>query len=215
MATVFNIVIPSLAALFFLLTLLLVVRMLQKRAVFGSPFAYGLARQQTRYAIQSDLLRALGTLGLALILGAVYLLRPSFPEPVVPVETATPSPTATVVVEETAVFTPTPTATAEAAGTADPTATATMPVTLTPTPAPTDTPTPEPRLAVVDSPNGLWLRAEPGVGGEQIENLLHLSVLTVLDGLAEVDDLEWQEVLAPSGNQGWVAASFLAYQNND
>jgi hypothetical protein len=213
MAIVFDIVIPFLAALFVLLTLLLLARMLQKRAISHSPFAYGVAKQQTRYAMHSDFLRALGTLALALILGGIYLVRPSFPEPVAPVET--PTPTLTVVEEETAVFTATPTATVEAEETAEPTATATIPITPTATPMPTSTPTPEPRLAVVDSPNGLWLRAEPGVEGEQLENLAHLSVLTVLDGFTEVDDIEWQEALAPSGARGWVAASFLAYQNND
>jgi hypothetical protein len=213
-AIVFNIVIPIVAGGAFLLFALLLVRALQKRTTSHSPFAYGVARQETRHSMQADLLRAAGVLLLAMILVVIYLLGQPLSETAAVVEETPPAalPTLDVVEQEpvpTAVNTATPTPTIMAT----PGTTPTVPVTPTATATPTETPTPQPRLAVVDSPNGLWLRSQPGVDGEQVENLAHLAVLTVLDGLTEVDDLEWQEVLAPSGNRGWVAASFLAYQD--
>ena len=214
MAIVFNIVIPVLAAVAFLLAVLFLLRALQKRSTSHSPFAYGVARQETRHLMQSDLLRAVSALLLTVILVAAYLLQPPFSVTTGVVGETPPAvvPTLDVVEEEvapTAVNTATPTPTAMVT----PEATPTVPLTPTATATPTETPTPQPRLAVVDSPNGLWLRSQPGVDGEQVENLAHLAVLTLLDGLTEVDELEWQEVLAPSGNRGWVAASFLAYQD--
>ena len=216
MATVFNIVVLVLAALAFIMALRFLLRAVRKRTTSHSPFAYGVARQRTRHSMQADLLKTAGALLLALILMGVYLVRP-FPQGDTATAVATPAPTLEMIEEETPDLAPT--GASPAASTITPTsttlpeATATVPVTPTVTPAPTDTPTPAPRVAVVDSPNGLWLRSEPGVDGEQIENLAHLSIVTILDGFEELDELEWQEVLSPSGNQGWVAASFLAYQD--
>ena len=214
MAIVFNIVIPVLAAAAVVLVVLFLLRALQKRSTSHSPFAYGVARQETRHSMQADLLRAAGALMLTVILVAAYLVQPPLSETTTVVEETPPAlvPTLDVVEEEvapTVVNTTTPTPTVITT----PEATPTVPVTPTVTATPTETPTPQPRLAVVDSLNGLWLRSQPGVDGEQIENLAHLAVLTLLDGLVEADELEWQEVLAPSGNSGWVAASFLAYQD--
>jgi hypothetical protein len=167
--------------------------------------------------MQADLLRTAVSLIVGLMLIGVFLARPADSELATAVETPTPTPDLTQEgpddppSQPLPINTPTatPTVTLEAAVVETPT----PPLTPTATPEPTETPTPQPRQAVVDSPNGLWLRAEPGAEGEQIENLTHLSVLTVLDGFVEVDEIEWQEVLAPSGNQGWVAADFLAYQD--
>jgi hypothetical protein len=217
-AIVFNIVVLVLAALAFLMALLFLTRAVQKRTTSHSPFAYGVARQRTRQSMQTDLLKTLGALLTALILVGVYLAQPPIFETMTAVETPAAPLTPDELIEEgttegTSAPTLTPTFTATPLLPVSPEATPTAPVTPTATPMPTDTPTPEPRQAVVDSPNGLWLRSEPGVDGEQIENLAHLSVVTVLDGFEEVDDLEWQEILAPSGNRGWVAASFLAYQD--
>jgi SH3-like domain-containing protein len=37
-------------------------------------------------------------------------------------------------------------------------------------------------------------------------------VLTLLPGRETVNGTEWQQVRAPSGNEGWVAVEFLNYQ---
>jgi SH3-like domain-containing protein len=36
--------------------------------------------------------------------------------------------------------------------------------------------------------------------------------LELLPDRQTVDDLEWQQVRTPAGNEGWVAAEFLIYQ---
>ncbi|MGD8857403.1 MAG: SH3 domain-containing protein, partial [Chloroflexota bacterium] len=65
--------------------------------------------------------------------------------------------------------------------------------------------------AVVNSPNGLWLREAPG-GSQQVELIAHETTLELLPDRQTVDDLEWQQVRTPAGNEGWVAAEFLIYQ---
>jgi SH3-like domain-containing protein len=66
-------------------------------------------------------------------------------------------------------------------------------------------------MAVVNSPNGLWLREAPG-GSQQVELIAHETTLELLPDRQTVDDLEWQQVRTPAGNEGWVAAEFLIYQ---
>jgi hypothetical protein len=65
--------------------------------------------------------------------------------------------------------------------------------------------------AIVDSEVGLYLRDAPG-GTEEVELLPNGTVLILLDGQETVDGEEWQEVRAPSGNEGWVAVAFIEYQ---
>jgi hypothetical protein len=78
-------------------------------------------------------------------------------------------------------------------------------------PVATDTPTAEPVTATVISEAGVWLRAIPGTEGEQLEWVLEGTTLTLLPGLETADDLEWQQVRTPAGNEGWVAVPFIQY----
>jgi hypothetical protein len=82
----------------------------------------------------------------------------------------------------------------------------------TPSPeTPTVTSTPDIDTAVVNSPNGLWLRETPG-GTQEVELIPDGTVLTVLAGREVVDGFEWQQVRTPAGNEGWVAVEFIVYQ---
>jgi hypothetical protein len=82
----------------------------------------------------------------------------------------------------------------------------------TPTPAtPTPTSTPDIDTAVVNSPNGLWLRETPG-GTQEVELIPDGTILVLLPGLETVDGVEWQQVRTPAGNEGWVAVDFIIYQ---
>lgn len=213
MTTVFNIVIPVLAGITLLLALFFGVRAYRKRSAMASPFTYGVGRQEARQGMQVDIARSLLLFVAALILVGVFGLRPLSPaiedEALLPA--ASPSPTATATAAVT------PTATPEEPVIVDPVpeATPTIPQeipTSTPTPLPTPTDTPEPPTAIVDSPNGLWLRPLPGTDEQPLENLAHQSVLILLEGREEADGIEWQQVRAPSGNEGWVAVAFIIYQ---
>jgi hypothetical protein len=89
------------------------------------------------------------------------------------------------------------------------------PPTETPTPSitpfPSPTSTPDVDTAVVNSPNGLWLREAPG-GTQEVELIPDGTILVLLPGLETVNDLEWQQVRTPAGNEGWVAVDFIIYQ---
>jgi hypothetical protein len=65
--------------------------------------------------------------------------------------------------------------------------------------------------AVVNSPNGLYLREAPG-GTQEVELIPDGTILIVLEGREVVDGLEWQQVQTPAGNVGWVAVDFIIYQ---
>lgn len=177
---------------------------------------YGVARQEARHEMQVSFLRGGFLLILALILLGIYGLTPdqqseaqvtvtaAATETTVqssPAQTATPaaSPQATrpVAIESTAAVL---TATVSPTATVAPTATASIEVTETS------------NSAVVNSPNGLWLREVPG-GAQELELIAHETLLELLPGRETVDDLEWQQVRTPAGNEGWVAAEFLNYQN--
>jgi hypothetical protein len=193
---------------------------LQERGSLGSA-AYGVGRQESRRSMQVAFLRA-GVFGIvALILLGVYGLR-ALPDDMLsadPEPEATLSPTATVEEEATepvvAPATEVPASEDDESGTeielptatatnAAPTATATVAAT------PTITPTPEPS-AVVNSEVGLYLRPEPGSSVE-VELLANGTELLLLPERETVDDVEWQHVRAPSGNEGWVAVDFITYQ---
>lgn len=66
--------------------------------------------------------------------------------------------------------------------------------------------------AVVNSPVvGLYLRTVPS--GEIIERLEDQAVVTLLDEVQVVDNIEWVKVAAASGNEGWVASEYLLPQS--
>jgi hypothetical protein len=143
----------------------------------------------------------------------------------IPLATDTPPLVNTPMPEATTTDTPTlfPTTTATVAPLATPDLSETAPptivtapptLTLAPIPA-TDTPTAEPATAVVSSGVGVWLRAEPGTAGEQLEWLLDGTVLIVLAGLLQADGFEWQQVRTAAGLEGWVATDFIIYNNGN
>jgi len=106
------------------------------------------------------------------------------------------------------------------------------PTTPTPTPPPTATPLPPepahvfepPRLIVNvlesgmqarvinDDPDSesisLSVRAVPGVDGALITRLEAGDIVTILDGVEEVDSLIWREIELADGRQGWAAEGF-------
>jgi hypothetical protein len=209
--TVLNTVIPILAGLSLLGFVIFVLRGLQARGGAASQ-AYGVARQEARQEMLVSFSRAAVFFLVALILFGIYGLSPR-PE-IVDVE---PTPTATVTPNEPPTATATIAATRTPAATSaaeEPTATNTVPpelATETPDATAEVTQTPSVPTAVVNSPNGLWLRERPG-GTQELELIPDGTVLTLLDGRETVDDLEWQEVRTPAGNEGWVAVEFIIYQ---
>jgi hypothetical protein len=225
---VFNIGVPLLAGATLLIAILFFVKALATRARQTGPLVYGVGRLELHRSTRVDLLRSLGLLIVALTLFGVYGLGPlladleqdvALPSPVVTPTVVTPM--ATMPLVEAPTHTPLPpvsptqpvrpSAEPSAEPPAEPSPTSPLP-TPTATAEPTETPTPEPPSAVVNSPNGLWLRDAPRASGGAIENLRHETVLLLLPGRETVDDLEWQQVRAPSGNEGWVAAQFLVYR---
>jgi hypothetical protein len=211
---VFNIGVPILAGVTLLIAILFFLKALTKRVRQTGPLVYGVGRLELRQSTQVDLIRGVALLILTLILVGVYGLRPLpaelepgavLPTPAMTSAAGTPAP-----VMEAATNTPLPSPTQPATATLEPSPTSPLP-NPSATSEPTETATPEPPTAVVNSPNGLWLRDTPGTGGGAIENLAHETVLLLLPGRETADDLEWQQVRAPSGNEGWVAVQFLVY----
>jgi hypothetical protein len=224
--TVLNIAAPIIAGLCILGALYLLFKGMQSRGVPQS--AYGVARQEARHSMMSSFVWAFLFLILGLIIFGVYsifgfdflsaasqlepevTLTPTQALTAVPAEATiepvneslTTEPTNTpVILQELS----TPTFTPEI-----PTETPTPSITPTP-PMPTPTFTPDVDTAVVNSPNGLWLREAPG-GTQEIELIPDGTVLVLLPGLETVDGTEWQEVRTPAGNEGWVAVDFIIYQ---
>lgn len=128
------------------------------------------------------------------------------PEPTVEA-TAAPTVEATQEVTATATLEPTPEVTATA--TLEPTEEVTA--TVTPTPGPgTPTPIPSPtvggRVRInVPEYGYLNLRQDPGLGGEAIGQLEDGTIVKVVDGPQEVDDLTWWKVENDEGLVGWAA----------
>lgn len=207
--TVINVIIPLLAGISLLLALFFVLRAWQQRSGV-SRAAYSVGRQEARQAMQVDVVRGIAAFLVGLILLGVFGLSPR------PVESALP-PTGTLpaTAPDAALdATSTPTATAEIIPTDTPTLepSPTVPeVTATATPLPTDTPVPEPSTATVSSGVGVWLRAAPSTGAEQLEWLLDGTVVNLLEGYETADDLEWQQVQTPAGSVGWVAVAYIIY----
>jgi hypothetical protein len=164
--------------------------------------------------MQISFLRAAFLVILVLILLGIYGLTPG-DEPLETEAAATPTMAATATASEaTAVATATPVTATPVRLEATASAEAGEP-TLTVTSAPTSTTpaqvTATPAAAVVNSPNGLWLREAPA-GTQEVALIAHETVLELLPGRETVGDLEWQQVITPSGDEGWVAVEFLIYQ---
>jgi hypothetical protein len=205
-----NIVVVILAVLSLVTALLSLLRALQQRNSVSTS-AYGVGRQAARRKMQVAFIRAAILGVVALILFAVYGLS-ARPDDVLSTEPEAVPTTAVLAGTATTASTEAPTQpAARATATTTPTATATVPpATATATATPTITPTSVPS-AIVNSEVGLYLRPEPGSNVE-LELLPNGTELVLLDGLDTVDDVEWQQVRAPSGLEGWVAVDFITYQ---
>jgi hypothetical protein len=204
---IFNVVIPVLAAIAIVVALFFVGRAVSQRAQ-GKNQPYGVGRQALRRSMQLDFIRGMAAALVGLLLFGVSSLS-GVVESAVPQSSASP----TAVIEaapDVASATPTPTATV-AASTPTPT---TTPTVITPTMTPSSTPEPVPETAVVQSGVGVWLRAGPSAEAEQLEWLLDGTILTLLSDRQVGEDFEWQEVRAPSGQEGWVAVEFIIYDTD-
>jgi hypothetical protein len=138
----------------------------------------------------------LGITGAGAVIGGQVALPT--PVPTLTYTPTTPPPTATrtlTPVPPTETLTPTPT------------------ITLTLTPTATITPSPTPMYAIVSSSQesgGAHLRAEPGLNSRIIRTYLNDTPMLVIPGaILEADGLQWLNVVAPDGNQGWMLQSLL------
>ncbi|MCP5096883.1 MAG: SH3 domain-containing protein [Chloroflexi bacterium] len=222
-----KIILPILAGLSVLLGLYFFIRSREQRT--GSTrSAYNVGRQEARQAMQLDVVRMIVAFVVGVLLFGVFSLIPdpvagevelvpterpfvtSVPDIEQPQQTpeplliASPLPSPSPVSINT--VTPIPTVTTAAA---PPTPT-TAPV-LVPTEVPI---LPGPPTAIVSSGVGVWLRGTPSTEGEQLEWLLDGTELILLAGQTTADEFEWQEVQAPSGNTGWVAAEFILFPDS-
>lgn len=209
MTDIVKILVPTLAVLFFILAVLSVWQARQARTQSASG-VYGLDRLSAHQGMQVAGWRAIIFLLLALIFLSVLglSLRPT--DLLATDPEFTPWPTITPLVTEAGVL---PTATTGALATAtanvlaEPSATA---VQLQPTATSIPSATPI-RTALVNSEVGLFLREAPG-GTQDVELIPNGSTLTLLPGRETILGTEWQEVITPTGNEGWVAAAFIIYQ---
>lgn len=226
METVLNTAAPIFAGACVLGALYLFIRGIRMRGVPQT--AYGVARQEARKSMLTSFFGAIVLLLLGLVVFGVYgtfgfdfLVESAEPEPTdapTPTLAATAAPVEPTIEPVNNSPTTGPTNTPVGLNTlSTPTFTPEIP-TETPTPSQTPTPetptatsTPDVDTAVVNSPNGLWLREIPG-GTQEVELIPDGTVLTVLPGRETVDDLEWQQVRTPAGNEGWVAVDFIIYQ---
>jgi hypothetical protein len=207
---VLNVLLPIVAGVCLLLAILLVGRALHARARIPH-LAYGVGRQEARQAMQINIIRSIGMFIVGLILLAVWALT-SQPGSATPAPTLTP---AALEAEATATTSPpatiTPTATPTLALPTSASEPEVAPPTATFTPMPTATPTAPPPTARVTSGVGVWLRVAPSAQAEQLERIDDGVLLILLPGRTTADEFEWQEVRAPSGNEGWVAVPFITY----
>jgi len=89
--------------------------------------------------------------------------------------------------------------------------------TVTPTPLPTATPTPGvigigAFVKVVNAgPQGLSFRKDPGLQGQRLKGLPDGTVLRVVDGPKDVDQLRWWKLQSQTdpNDVGWAAADYL------
>lgn len=217
MALMFTVMLPVLAAIILITAVFFIGRAFIRRSQRDRQ-PYGVGQQEIRRAMHVDFVRGL----VAAVVGLVVLLAMGFGNWVLPM---LPSPVPTEVVD----VAPDPNGSGgdvESPPTVTPTLTAVSP-TITPTPlpamptvtptvvtTPTPTPQPEPETAVVQSGVGVWLRSAPSPDSEQLEWLLDGTVLALLPGYQVGEQFEWQEVAAPSGQEGWVAVDFIIYDTD-
>jgi hypothetical protein len=205
LSPVLNIILGIIAGLCFIAALYFIINGLRAHQSVPQS-SYDVQRQEARYSTLIAFARAALFFIIALILVAVIGIN-------------------LLPTSKRAVITPTIMATAEVFPTESPlpiTIATQTPVEATPTsplpsltPIPTDTPTPTDTpfipTAIVNSPNGLYLRESPG-GSQELELIPNGAILILLSGRETVDDLEWQEVETELGNRGWVALDFIMIQ---
>lgn len=204
--TVARFVVLGLTAVSALAVLFFLIRSLGPRLT-RRQYAYGVAHQEARHEMQVNVLRAGFMFVVTLILLGIYGLIPAegMAETTdTPAPKASPTPGVTITATAAIKTTATPQPTEPSPSPTELTATQTL--TATATLAATDTP--EVPTAIVNSPNGLWLREAPG-GTQEIELIAHESPLQLLPGRETADDLEWQQVRTQAGNEGWVAVDFI------
>lgn len=176
---------------------------------------YTVARQESRQETNKALLRGLLFLVLGIILLAVWALAPLDAPAVLP-SPSPPSPTLTPTLQPA---TATPTFTPAPSDTPAPTAAPALTQTLTPTPTLvvtatqvfTPTPTVDANIAIVNSPNGLYVRQSPDGAAAILVLSPNGTPLTLLAGQQTIDGQVWQQVRTPEGVEGWAAAAFLTY----
>ena len=205
MALLTTYVLPVVAALLFIACLVFIVQGILTRT--GSRReAYGFGQQEARTNAQITFWKAAGSLVTALVVLGIWSLMSAIEarqpeEEAVPTSDQLLAPTTTPTATSTVI--PTPTNEPATPTSPLPTATATEP------PPPTLTPsvTPPPS-AVVNSPNGLYLRNAPG-GATELELIPDGATLVLLGEEQTADDLVWVRVTTESGNTGWVAQDFI------
>jgi hypothetical protein len=203
--------IPLVAGLFFLASLYFFGRGLASRRSVAA-YDYGVARQEARQAMAVSYVRGFMVLLVGLIIFGIYGMTNREPPSGAPAAPVLTTPVPSPATEEAPTEEPSPTPTAASFQQLLPTPTD-APEEVVPevTEEPTPTPTPDVQTAVVNSPNGLWLREAPG-GTQELELIPDGTVLELLPGRETEGDLEWQQVRTPSGNEGWVAVAFIIYQ---
>ncbi len=209
-----DLILLLIAAILIIAALIFLIRGISRRRGI-SEHTYGVARQEARKDMIVSIAQSVFLLFLGLIVIFIYGLvsraesAKGTPTPQSPVaSTSTLTAISSPVIEQTQPSTPSPTILTE------PPASSTAPVvppTATASRTPTPTETPQLPSAIVNSPNGLWLRETPG-GTEELELIPDGTELLLADGLETIDDIEWQLVISPSNNSGWVATEFIIYQ---
>jgi hypothetical protein len=210
-----DVIVPALAGVSFVMAVFFLFRAFRFRSL-SSRANYGVAQQEALQAMRVDFVRTVAATFVGLILFGVIGLSPgpSESEPAATTASTAPPPsTHTPTARPSATTAPAQVAPTEAEQEpATPVPTVTFPsVTETPTAVPSITPIPEPVTATVASGVGVWLRSIPSTEGEQLKWVFDGTILTLLPGFETADDLDWQEVRTPDGNEGWVAAEFIIY----
>ncbi len=167
--------------------------------------SYGVERQEVRHIVLASYFRGGFLFCLGLIMVAIIGIG-NYPGPAVTEDNDLSDPGIFAPADDEAAN---PTATRTANPTSAPSPTSPVPTltaTTSPTPLPTDTPIVI--IAIVASPNGLWLRERPG-GTQEVELIADGAELIVLNGNEVVDGTEWQLVRTPSGLEGWVANEYI------
>ncbi len=219
-AVLVYIILPLLALISLIAALSFLLKALGKRRRVDNQ-VYGVGQVEMRRAMKIGFLRAIVVAVVGAILLVVWSILLSvtnveFSMPALGGNTPVPSPlpAETVTIPPALSATPTkmvpsPSPTKEMLLTMTPTITETA----VPSPTPSITPSPAPPTATVSSGVGVWLRATPSTDGEQLEWVLDGTQVILLPGKETGEEFTWQQVRTPTGNEGWVADSFLVYGN--